>query len=173
MACLLQEYVDLLIEEIGASVPVGCLPLKTLYFGGGTPSLIAPQQLDRLIKSVDRRFGIAAGAEISMEADPGTFDAERLRQYMSLGLTRFSIGVQAFQEVRTSFRATLKSEPTVCIHARQRQAASDSTGLQLILIMFPDVGMNTHQQPALLSFSTASLVSSDHTAKNGLVSKLA
>ena len=90
---------DLLIEEINASAPVGLLPLKTLYFGGGTPSLIPPQQLDRLIRALDRRIGIAAGAEVSMEADPGTFDAERLRQYMSLGLSRFSVGVQAFQEV--------------------------------------------------------------------------
>ena len=89
----------LLIEEINASAPTGELPLRTLYFGGGTPSLIPPQQLDRLIRAIDKRFGIAAGAEISMEADPGTFDAEGLRQYMSSGLSRFSIGVQAFQEV--------------------------------------------------------------------------
>jgi coproporphyrinogen III oxidase-like Fe-S oxidoreductase len=54
----------------------------------------------QIIKALDRRFGIASGAEISMEADPGTFDAERLREYMALGLSRFSIGVQAFQEVR-------------------------------------------------------------------------
>ena len=102
---LTQEYVSLLIEEINASAPVGELPLRTLYFGGGTPSLIPPQQLDRLIRAVDKRFGIAAGAEISMEADPGTFDAESLRQYMSSGLSRFSIGVQAFQEVSLVYHA--------------------------------------------------------------------
>lgn len=90
---------DILIEEINASATIGLSPLKTLYFGGGTPSLIPPQQLARLIRALDKRFGIAAGAEVSMEADPGTFDAERLRQYMSLGLSRFSVGVQAFQEV--------------------------------------------------------------------------
>ena len=101
---------SLLIEEIRASVPVGELPLRTLYFGGGTPSLIPPQQLDRLIRAIDKRFGIAAGAEISMEADPGTFDAESLRQYMSSGLSRFSIGVQAFQEVRTIYQVPRLSE---------------------------------------------------------------
>lgn len=52
----------------------------------------------QIVKALDRRFGIAGGAEISMEADPGTFDAERLREYMDLGVSRFSIGVQAFQE---------------------------------------------------------------------------
>ncbi len=56
----------------------------------------------QIISALDKRFGIAAGAEISMEADPGTFDAERLREYMDLGLSRFSIGVQAFQEARPS-----------------------------------------------------------------------
>ena len=99
---------DLLIGEINASAQVGGAPLRTVYFGGGTPSLISPQQLERLIKAIDRRFGIAAGAEISMEADPGTFDAQRLKQYMALGLTRFSIGVQAFQEV--SLRPVLWGE---------------------------------------------------------------
>lgn len=108
---LTQEYVSLLIEEINASAPVGELPLRTLYLGGGTPSLIPPQQLDRLIRAVDKRFGIAAGAEISMEADPGTFDAESLRQYMSLGLSRFSIGVQAFQEVSLVYHAL---RPSAC-----------------------------------------------------------
>ena len=97
--CWMQEYVDLLIGEISASAQVGGAPLRTVYFGGGTPSLIPPQQLERLIKAIDRRFGVASGAEVSMEADPGTFDAQRLKQYMALGLTRFSIGVQAFQEV--------------------------------------------------------------------------
>ncbi|EIE24812.1 radical SAM enzyme [Coccomyxa subellipsoidea C-169] len=94
----MKAYVDTVIQEIKASTPLTDQPLQTVFFGGGTPSLIPPKQLDQIISALDKRFGIAAGAEISMEADPGTFDAERLREYMDLGLSRFSIGVQAFQE---------------------------------------------------------------------------
>lgn len=60
---------------------------------------MSPPDVLQVISALDRRFGIAGGAEISMEADPGTFDADRLRKYMALGISRFSIGVQAFQEV--------------------------------------------------------------------------
>lgn len=60
----------------------------------GTPSLIALPLLERLLAALDRRFGLAAGAEVSIEADPGTFDAARLRSYMGLGVSRVSVGVQ-------------------------------------------------------------------------------
>lgn len=60
----------------------------------------------QIVKALNRRFGITGGAEISMEADPGTFDAERLREYMDLGVSRFSIGVQAFQEECTKHLCT-------------------------------------------------------------------
>ncbi|KAK9831539.1 hypothetical protein WJX81_007299 [Elliptochloris bilobata] len=94
----LQAYVALLCREIAATQPVGGAPLRTVFFGGGTPSLIPPPQLARVLDALAARFGIAAGAEVSMEADPGTFDALRLREYMALGVNRFSIGVQAFQQ---------------------------------------------------------------------------
>lgn len=60
----------------------------------GTPSLIALPLLERLLDALDRRFGLAPGAEVSIEADPGTFDAARLRSYMDMGITRVSVGVQ-------------------------------------------------------------------------------
>lgn len=74
-------------------------PLQTVFFGGGTPSLIPPEPLQRILSCIDRNFGIAADAEVSMEADPGTFDVARLRAYMKLGVNRFSVGVQAFDQV--------------------------------------------------------------------------
>ena len=140
--CLLQEYVDLLIEEINASVAVGLSPLKTIYFGGGTPSLIPLQQLERLIRALDRRFGVTAGAEVSMEADPGTFDAERLRQYMSLGLTRFSVGVQAFQEVSSPPTVQLSS---VCnIYQPPHPVATSCYNSQSVICTYLSVSLALH-----------------------------
>ncbi len=95
----MQAYVELVCREIAATEPCGGAPLQTVFFGGGTPSLIPPAQLQQILSTLTKRFGIVSDAEVSMEADPGTFDAARLREYMALGVTRFSVGVQAFQQV--------------------------------------------------------------------------
>jgi len=94
---LLSDYINALCYEIEQTPSAG-EPLQTVFFGGGTPSLVAPEQIDRLLGALDRRFGIAAAAEISMEMDPGTFDLPRLRGYLRAGVNRVSLGVQAFQD---------------------------------------------------------------------------
>ncbi|KAG2495696.1 hypothetical protein HYH03_006296 [Edaphochlamys debaryana] len=94
----MQRYVDTLLAEIAASRVLPGGPLETVFFGGGTPSLLPPELLARILEALDARVGLAGGAEVSMEADPGTFDGPRLREYMRLGVTRLSVGVQAFQQ---------------------------------------------------------------------------
>ncbi|EFJ52010.1 hypothetical protein VOLCADRAFT_42214, partial [Volvox carteri f. nagariensis] len=94
----MRSYIDTVLREIGSTRRIGSGPLTTVFFGGGTPSLVPPPLLALLMESLDARFGVAANAEVSLEADPGTFDVERLRQYRQLGVTRLSVGVQAFQQ---------------------------------------------------------------------------
>lgn len=95
----LQDYVDLLIADIHATAVIPGQPaLQTVFFGGGTPTLIPPPLLEQILDVLRVKFGIAPGAEVSMEADPGTFDEQRLMGYMELGVNRFSVGVQAFQQ---------------------------------------------------------------------------
>ncbi|GAB4820010.1 hypothetical protein N2152v2_007056 [Parachlorella kessleri] len=95
----MQMYVDFVWQEIRATRRLNHSgPLETVFFGGGTPSLISLPLLEQIMRELESTFGIATGAEISIEADPGTFDAARLRSYMSLGINRVSVGVQAFQE---------------------------------------------------------------------------
>ncbi|MGI8504257.1 MAG: radical SAM family heme chaperone HemW [Hassallia sp.] len=91
----ISHYVDVLIKEIAATA-IG-LPLKTIFFGGGTPSLLSIEQLRRILEALEQRFGICPGAEISMEMDPGTFDLEHLQGYRRCGVNRVSLGVQAFE----------------------------------------------------------------------------
>ncbi|MEM8804769.1 MAG: radical SAM family heme chaperone HemW [Cyanobacteria bacterium P01_G01_bin.38] len=91
------QYVERLCAEI-AGTPVLGGPLKTVFFGGGTPSLLSVLQLGQILAALHQRFGIAADAEISMEMDPGTFDQDHLQGYRDLGITRVSLGVQAFQD---------------------------------------------------------------------------
>ncbi|BCX13122.1 MAG: coproporphyrinogen III oxidase [Thermosynechococcus sp.] len=94
---LIQEYVAALCQEI-AHTPTEGLPLQTIFFGGGTPSLVPPQYLGQLLEALDRQMGIALGAEISMEMDPGTFHLEQLQDYLRAGVNRVSLGVQAFDD---------------------------------------------------------------------------
>ena len=92
------DYVDLVCREIRLAAKVNSSkPLKTVFFGGGTPSLLPPPLLLRIIDALHEHFGIESGAEISMEMDPGTFDVYSLRQLMDGGLSRVSMGVQSFQ----------------------------------------------------------------------------
>lgn len=90
------EYIDILCQEIRAT-PITGQPLQTVFFGGGTPSLLTVSQLEQVLTVLHQQFGIAANAEISIEMDPGTFDRLRLQGYCSAGINRVSLGVQAFQ----------------------------------------------------------------------------
>ncbi|MCC5638318.1 radical SAM family heme chaperone HemW [Nostoc sp. CHAB 5844] len=93
----ISQYVDVLCQEIAITPSFG-QSLKTVFFGGGTPSLLSVEQLARILKSLESRFGIAPEVEISMEVDPGTFDLAQITGYRSLGVNRVSLGIQAFQE---------------------------------------------------------------------------
>jgi putative oxygen-independent coproporphyrinogen III oxidase len=93
----ISQYVEVLCQEI-AITPAFVQPLQTIFFGGGTPSLLSVEQLQRILEALEKRFGIAPIAEISMEMDPGTFDLAHIAGYRSAGVNRVSLGVQAFQE---------------------------------------------------------------------------
>ncbi len=96
---MIQDYVEILCQEIAQeSVIIPASSLNTIFFGGGTPSLLSVDQLQRILKVVDQKFGIANNAEISMEVDPGTFDREKLQGFLNLGVNRVSLGVQVFQD---------------------------------------------------------------------------
>ncbi len=90
------DYVQVISQEIAATPNIG-KPLKTVFFGGGTPSLLSANQINQIIASLERQFGFASQMEISMEIDPGTFDLEQLQGYVKAGINRVSMGVQAFQ----------------------------------------------------------------------------
>ena len=93
----LEEYVAALCREI-AIAPKPLEPLRTVFFGGGTPSLLPVSQLEIIIEAIVKHLAIADGAEISMEIDPGTFTLEQLVGYHQLGINRVSLGVQTFNE---------------------------------------------------------------------------
>ncbi len=93
----LAEYPELLLQELQLYPPAGG-PLASIYFGGGTPSLLQPEQIARLLEGIAAQVGIQADAEITLEANPGTVTKETLRTFRAAGINRISLGIQSFDD---------------------------------------------------------------------------
>ena len=94
-----QRYIDALMADLEAALPlIWGRSVHSIFIGGGTPSLFAPQAIDRLLSDIRARLRLEADCEITMEANPGTFEKDRFRAYRSAGVTRLSIGVQSFND---------------------------------------------------------------------------
>lgn len=91
------QYVDRLCQEISLT-PAGSDQLQTVFFGGGTPSLLSVDQVRRILATLRTHFGLDSSVEISMEMDPGTFTLAQLEGFCEAGINRISLGVQAFQD---------------------------------------------------------------------------
>ncbi|PIA70158.1 YggW family oxidoreductase [Ectopseudomonas toyotomiensis] len=96
-----EEYVDALLADLDADLQhVHGRPLTSIFFGGGTPSLFSDRALGRLLEGVERRVAFAPDIEITLEANPGTFEQAKFKGYRALGINRLSIGVQSFQQAK-------------------------------------------------------------------------
>ncbi|MFZ2122549.1 MAG: radical SAM family heme chaperone HemW [Rhodoferax sp.] len=94
-----QRYIDALMADLEAALPlIWGRSVQTVFMGGGTPSLFSPQAIDQLLAGLRARLRLAPNAEITLEANPGTFEKDRFRAYRSAGVTRLSVGVQSFND---------------------------------------------------------------------------
>ena len=131
----IEAYLDLITAEIEASPPGP--PLSTVYVGGGTPSMLTAAQIQALLRSLRKRFGLAPGAEISLELDPASFDQARLQGYLQAGVNRVSLGGQSFDDAvlerlgRRHRRADLL-EAATWLQAARAQGQLASWSLDLI-----------------------------------------
>ena len=97
------QYIDALLEDLSIDrqryqMEPDRRKLHSIFIGGGTPSLISPEGIGRLIRGVESQIPFAENIEITMEANPGTIEAQRFAQYRKQGVTRISIGVQSFEQ---------------------------------------------------------------------------
>ena len=91
-----RDYVDALIRDLELALPsVWSRAVQTVFIGGGTPSLLSPAALDRLLSEVRARLVLAPDAEITLEANPGTVEAKRFAGFRDAGINRLSLGVQS------------------------------------------------------------------------------
>jgi oxygen-independent coproporphyrinogen-3 oxidase len=92
-----RAYIDALIDDFERELPlVEGRSIETVFFGGGTPSLFAPEEIARLLQSLQQRIEFAANAEITLEANPGTIERGRFAGYRDAGINRVSLGAQTF-----------------------------------------------------------------------------
>ena len=90
-------YINALFADLEASLPlIWGRSIQTVFLGGGTPSLFDPEAIDRLVGGIRARVRLAPDAEVTMEANPGTFEKDRFKAFRQAGITRLSIGVQSF-----------------------------------------------------------------------------
>lgn len=93
------DYIDALLRDLEADLPrVWGRPVVSVFIGGGTPSLFDPSSIDRLISELRARLSLLGGAEITLEANPGTLDTARLKGFADAGVNRLSLGVQSFDD---------------------------------------------------------------------------
>ncbi len=94
-----QRYLQALVADLEASLPlVWGRTVHSIFIGGGTPSLFSPQAVDELLSAVRARLRLEAACEITLEANPGTFEKDRFKAFRSAGVNRLSIGVQSFDD---------------------------------------------------------------------------
>jgi putative oxygen-independent coproporphyrinogen III oxidase len=94
-----QRYLDALRADLESSLPlVWGRPVHSVFIGGGTPSLFSPDAIDRLLSDIRALLRLEADAEITLEANPGTFEKDRFKAFREAGVTRLSVGVQSFDD---------------------------------------------------------------------------
>jgi len=134
---LIPDYVVALVREIqlrsasSMSQPKG--HVKTVYFGGGTPSLLGPKHIESVLQALNNAFGLCRQTEITLEANPGTLDAGHLKSFPSMGINRVSLGVQSLDPEQLSLLGRIHSADDAA-HAVEkiRAAGIDNISLDLI-----------------------------------------
>ncbi len=93
------RYLDALCADLDASLPlIWGRSVQSVFIGGGTPSLFSPQGIERLLADLRARLRWVADAEVTLEANPGTFEKDRFKAFRQAGVTRLSVGVQSFDD---------------------------------------------------------------------------
>ena len=113
------KYVDALVADLDRALPlIWGRPVYTIFFGGGTPSLLAPDAIERVLSAVRARVPLSTGAEITLEANPGTFESGKFAAFRAAGVNRLSTGIQSFD------RKHLKALGRIHDDAQARTAVS-------------------------------------------------
>jgi len=136
-----QRYLDAVIADLEASLGiVWGREVHSIFIGGGTPSLFSPGGIDRLLGDVRARLPLAADCEITLEANPGTFEKDRFRAFRAAGVTRLSVGVQSFDDEALRALGRVHDRAQAIAAVEEAALAFDTFNLDLMYAL-PGQGM--------------------------------
>ena len=135
-------YINALLDDLAAEIPdVWGRTVSSVFIGGGTPSLFSSQAIDKLMSGIRALTGLAPSAEVTLEANPGTFEQDRFSAYRAAGINRLSIGIQSFNDAAlTQLGRVHSSAEAVRAVDIAKQAGFDEINLD---IMFGLPGQST------------------------------
>ncbi len=128
------DYIDALIADLEQDLPATYgRELTSIFFGGGTPSLFSAASLGRLLEAMATRLNFAADIEITLEANPGTFEQNKFADYRSTGINRLSIGIQSFNPAHLKALGRIHDDrEALSAVAMARRAGFDNLNLDLM-----------------------------------------
>jgi oxygen-independent coproporphyrinogen-3 oxidase len=128
------EYVAAALKEIDSAGESGAAAADTIFFGGGTPSLLEPAEIGALVEACRRRFAVAADAEVTLEANPESVTPERLAGFRTAGINRLSFGVQSFSDAELQRLSRLHTSGRAReAFAMARAAGFDNVSIDLMM----------------------------------------
>jgi putative oxygen-independent coproporphyrinogen III oxidase len=147
-------YLQALRRDLEAALPlVWGRTVHSVFIGGGTPSLFTPAGIDRLLSDVRTLLPLAPGSEITLEANPGTFERDRFRAFAQAGVTRLSIGVQSFDDAKLAALGRVHNRDQALAAAEEAAQAFDTFNLDLMYALpgqsLTELGSDLRQALAL------------------------
>ena len=128
-----QRYLDALIADLEQALPlVWGRSIHSIFIGGGTPSLFSPQGIERLLGDIRARLKLQADCEITLEANPGTFEKDRFRAFRGAGITRLSVGVQSFSDQHLKALGRVHDRQQAIAAVEEAAMAFDTFNLDLM-----------------------------------------
>ena len=128
-----KRYIDAVIADLEAALPlIWGRNIHSIFIGGGTPSLFSPESIDRLLGDIRARLRLEADCEITMEANPGTFEKDRFKAFRSAGVTRLSIGVQSFNDTHLKALGRVHDRAQALAAVEEAAASFDTFNLDIM-----------------------------------------
>ncbi|MEY4316868.1 MAG: hypothetical protein RI902_676 [Pseudomonadota bacterium] len=128
-----QRYLDAICADVEHALPlIWGRSVHSIFIGGGTPSLFSPQAIDRLLSDLRARLNLEADCEITLEANPGTFEKDRFKAFRSAGVTRLSVGVQSFNDEHLKALGRVHNRAQAIAAVEEAAQAFDTFNLDLM-----------------------------------------
>ena len=128
-----QRYLEALCADIESALPmIWGRSVHSIFIGGGTPSLFSPAAIERLLSDLRARLRLEADCEITLEANPGTFEKDRFRAFRAAGVTRLSVGVQSFNDAHLQALGRVHNRAQAIAALEEAASAFDTFNLDLM-----------------------------------------